>query len=318
MFAEISPHVELVQILLYLANLQDKTCQYLNNRYYVDSIDEWFGQYRSDEAVMLTRQMITKRYFYHIKPLRAIFQLESILSDAQNEYYEWAVAVKKFTEKTDFDSFFQSQRSFYDEILKRVNNCDLEAWVAFIEKYFRQKPDGFKLIVCPIAGNYGFTLEIENKETSFTVRCMPYCNDNGEYDWDFAAFAKSIAHEYAHCFVNRTVENNQVRLDGHNCFFEKHKNIPRFYNTKYAVINEYFVRAFQIRFMEINNEWFPDFCISEEYRVQKEMFIFLERFIEALKQFEAGEQAFSDYYIEHIDIILECTDAEQFLEVSNE
>ncbi len=305
MVAVISPHVELVQILLYLANLQDKTCQYLNNRYYVDSIDEWFGQFRNDEAVMLTRQMITKRYFYHIKPLRAIFQFESILSDAQNEYYEWAVAVKNFTEKTGFDSFFQSQRSFYDEILNRVNNCDLEAWVAFIEKYFRQKPDDFKLIVCPIAGNYGFTLEIENKETSFTVRCMPYCNDNGEYDWDFAAFAKSIAHEYAHCFVNYTVEKNKNRLALHNVFFEKHRKIPHFYNTEYAIINEYFVRAFQIRFMEINQKWFPDFCVSEEYRRQKEIFVYLDRFISALRLFEQSTQSFYDFYIEQIDKILE-------------
>ena len=305
MLAEISPQVELVQILLYLADLQDKTCQYLNNRHYVDSIDRWFGQFRNDEAVMLTRQLITTRYFYHIKPLRAIFQLESILPDAQNEYYGWAAAVKKFTEKTDFDSFIQSQRPFYDEILNRVNKCDLEKWVVFIEKYFRQKPDDFKLIICPIAGNYGFTLENEDKEISYTVRCMPYCNDNGIYEWDFASFAKSIAHEYAHCFVNRTVEKNQSILAGHSNFFEEHKNIPRFYNTKNAVINEYFVRAFQIRFIEINKEWFPDFCISEEYRIQKEMFIYLERFISALKRFEEGTQSFSEFYIEHIENILE-------------
>ena len=305
MLAEISPRVELVQILLYLADLQDKTCQYLNNRHYVDSIDRWFGQFRTDEAVMLTRQLITKRYFFHIKPLRAIFQLESILSDEKNEYYEWGKAVKSFAETTGFDSFFKANDHFYDEILNRVNNCDLKTWVDFIEKYFRQKPDDFKLIICPIAGNYGFTLTNENKEISYTVRCMPYCNDDGIYEWDFASFAKSIAHEYAHCFVNRTVEENQSMLAGYINFFEEHKNIPRFYNTKYAVINEYFVRAFQIRFMEINKEWFPEFSISEEYRMQKEMFIYLERFISALKRFEDRDQSFSDYYIEQIDKILE-------------
>lgn len=304
MLAEISPQVELVQVILYLADRQDKTCQYLNNRIYVDSIEKWFGRFKNHKAVLLTQQLITKQSFFHIKPLRAIFRLETILSDAQNEYYEWGTTVKSFADETGFDAFFKSHRSFYEEILNYVNNCDLEKWVDFIEKYFRQKPDDFKLIVCPIAGNYGFTLEENNTKTSYTVRCMPYCDNNGVCDWDIASFAKSIAHEYAHCFVNNAVEKNKGTLTLHNNFFEKHRKVPHFYNTKYAVINEYFVRAFQIRFMEINKEWFPDFCISEEYRMQKEMFIYLERFINALKLFEEGTQSFYDFYIEQIDKIL--------------
>ncbi len=261
-------------------------------------------KFKNHKAVIFTRQLVIKRSFCHIKPLRAILQLEDILTDAQNEYYEWSKAVKAFVADTDFDSFFRSQSCFYGEILNRVNNCALDIWVDFIEKYFRQKPDDFKLIVCPIAGNYGFTLEKKNKKTAYTVRCMPYCDSGGAYDWNFTSFAKSIAHEYAHCFVNHTVEENKNILALHNGFFEKHRNIPRFYNTEYAVINEYFVRAFQIRFMEINKKRFPDFCISEEIRMQKETFIYLEQFICALKQFEQKAQSFSAFYIENIDEIL--------------
>lgn len=304
MLAEISPKVELVQILLYLADRQDKTCQYLNNSFYVDSIEKWFLQFKNHEAVLLTRQLIAKKSFYHIKPLRAILGLEDIFVDVKNEYYEWGKAVKAFVADTEFDSFFKSQSSFYAEILNHVNNCALNTWVDFIEKYFRQKPDDFKLIVCPIAGNYGFTLEKKDKKTAYTVRCMPYCDDSGAYDWNFTLFAKSIAHEYAHCFVNNVVEENKNILALHKDFFEKHRKIPNFYNTEYAVINEYFVRAFQIRFMEINKKWFPDFCLSEEYRMQKEIFVYLDRFISALRIFEESSQSFSDFYIKQIDKIL--------------
>ena len=38
MLAEISSRVELVQVLLYLADRQEKTYQYLNNKIYVGSI----------------------------------------------------------------------------------------------------------------------------------------------------------------------------------------------------------------------------------------------------------------------------------------
>ena len=231
--AEISPQIELVQVLLYLAEQQDRTCQYLNNRAYVYSIKNRFSKFKNHNAVILTKQLVMKRSFYHIKPLRAILQLEDILTDAKNEYFEWGEAVKAFVEDTDFDSFFKSQSCFYREILDHVNNCTLDAWVGFIENYFRQKPDDFKLIICPIAGNYGFTLEKNNLKTAYTVRCMPYCDDNGEYLWDFASFAKSIAHEYAHCFVNNIVEANQSKLACHRDFFEKHQKIPHFYNTDY-------------------------------------------------------------------------------------
>ena len=47
MLAEISLRVELVQVLLYLADRQDKTYQYLNNKIYVDSVEKWFGRFLS-------------------------------------------------------------------------------------------------------------------------------------------------------------------------------------------------------------------------------------------------------------------------------
>ena len=304
MLAEISYQIELVQVLLYLAERQEKTCQYLKNRAYIDAINKWFLPFKCHRAVLLTRQFIMERSFFHIKPLRAVQRLEEILSDPQNEYYEWSMAVRAFEKDSDFTSFFKKQSPFYEEILNQVNSCALDLWIDFIENYFRQKPDEFKLIICPIAGNYGFTLEKNNKKTAYTVRCMPYCDDNGEYVWNFASFAKSIAHEYAHCFVNNTVESNQSRLVSHRDFFEQHKKIPHFYNTDYAVINEYFVRAFQIRFMEINRELFSNFDLLAEYRMQKEMFVYLDRFISALKFFEESAQPFSDFYIEQIDKIL--------------
>jgi hypothetical protein len=113
-----------------------------------------------------------------------------------------------------------------------------------------------------------------------------------------------IAHEYAHCFVNPIVEEHKDKLQAYKAFFEKHTNMPRFYNTDYAVINEYFVRAFQIRFMEQNKTLFPDFDIEEEYKRQRESFIYIDRFIEALKEFEKGKQSFAEFYTECIDDIL--------------
>ena len=111
-------------------------------------------------------------------------------------------------------------------------------------------------------------------------------------------FAKGIAHEYAHCFVNPTVEAHKYILKNLDTFFKSHKNMSNAYNVDYAVMNEYWVRAFAIRLMEQNQHIFPDFNITEEYQRQKESFIYIEKFVELLMKFEQSELTFDGFYLQ--------------------
>lgn len=47
---------------------------------------------------------------------------------------------------------------------------------------------------------------------------MPKYDKDGNYTWEFDYFAKGIAHEYAHCFVNPTVEAHVDILSRHRFF----------------------------------------------------------------------------------------------------
>lgn len=304
MNAEINRNVELVQVLLYLSKQQQKTYQVLGNIEYTTAIDAWFVPFAEHPAVRETRELILKDHFVHIKPLRAILCLDDICVDASHKLHRWAGAVKSFIEDTRFDAFFAQQRGYYDWILDHVHSCRLDLWVAFIEQYFRSRPDDFRLIICPIAGNYGFTLEQDGKQTAYTVRLEPLYDEQGAPVWDWDGFAKGVAHEYAHCFVNPVVEAHTDLLTAGKAFFARHKNIPQFYNVDYAVINEYFVRAFQIRFMEQNRLLFPTFDIGKEYAYQKNMFVEMDRFLSALRKFEAGKESFSDFYVREIGRII--------------
>lgn len=304
MKARIDRSVEVVQILLFLSEQQDKTYQCTNNRPYTAAISQWFAPYKDHSSVKLTRQLVQTKHFFHIEPLRAILSLDSIITDAYHPLYDWSIAVNEFITTSQFDAFFESQQPYYTWILEHINTLDTDTWINFIENYFKQKPDEFHLIICPLAGNYGFTMEQKNKSISYTVRFAPKYDENGNHSWNFDFFAKGVAHEYAHCFVNPTVDANKETLSEHRDFFESHKNIPNFYNTNYAIINEYFVRAFQIRFMELNKSLFPDFNIVEEYELQKKSFIYIDRFLDALKKFEVCSKSFYEFYNEHIDCIL--------------
>lgn len=305
MKAEIKKDIELVQILLYLSEQQEKNFQCINNKVYTSDISAWFAPYKNHPAIQLTKNLICDKNFVHIKPLQAILSLQEIVSNEEHTLHDWGLAVLRFKEDTGFDAFYESQKEYYQWILNHINSCDFDTWIGFIDTYFRQKPDAFKLIICPLAGNYGFSMEENGKRIAYTVRFAPKYDKNGCPHWDFDFFAKGIAHEYAHCFVNPVVESYVTLLKKHSSFFAKHLSVPNFYNTDYAVINEYFVRAFQIRFMECNRTLFPNFDIAKEYESQREAFLFIDRFVAALRDFEASKFNFTEFYLTQIEQLLQ-------------
>ncbi len=290
----VSEQIELVQVLLYLSDRQERVIQNVHNKIYSEAISAFFHRYKNHKAVIMTKKLIDKNNFIHIKPLRAILSLEQIAMEEKHDLYEWAISVKEFIVDADFHTFYLNQSDYYEWILDNIKQCNFDFLIAYIEQYFRQKPEEFKLIICPIAGNYGFNI----RNVSYTVKCMPYYDDNQKPRWEFDLFAKGIAHEYAHCFVNPTVEAHKCLLKNIDTFFKRHKNMLHAYNVDYAVMNEYWVRAFAIRFMEQNQRLFPDFDITAEYQRQKESFIYIEKFVELLKEFEQTELLFEDFYID--------------------
>lgn len=304
MEAEINKNIELVQVLLFLSEQQEKTIQCINNRTYTAAISKWFAPYKNHPAVQITKDLIHKENFIHIRPLQAILTLNKITADREHPLHTWGTAVADFQDASDFNAFFESQTNYYRWILDHIASCDFDTWVGFIDSYFRQKPNEFRLIICPIAGNYGFSMEENGTNVAYTVRFEPKYDDNGTPYWNLDFFAKGIAHEYAHCFVNPVVEAHVDLLKKHPDFFARHNDIPNFYNTDYAVINEYFVRAFQIRFMERNKVLFPSFDIEKEYEYQRKAFLFIDKFVETLQEFEASDVSFLEFYLERIEGIL--------------
>lgn len=301
---EINKQIELIQVLLYLADMQDYTRQVISNKTYCRVIDKYFAPFREHAAVKLTRRKIREEAFFHIRPLCAVLALDALIRDEGDPQHDWALQVQQFIRDTDFDYFFKTQSDYYNWIKQAIGACNFDGWISCIETYFRQKPARFHLIICPIAGNYGFSMPEKRGAVSYVVRCMPYYNEDGIPLWDFDAFAKGIAHEYGHCFVNPVVEAHREILCKYRSFFERHTNIPAAYNVDYAVMNEYWVRAFAIRFMEKNEPFFPAFDITAEYRRQRESFIYIDSFVELLKDFEQCCLPFETYYLRNIENII--------------
>ena len=114
MKAEINHNLELVEILLYLADRQSRTVQILESSYYISKIDEYFEKYKTHVAIALTQKLIDKQNFIHINPIRAILAIDDILSDNTNRLYEWATAVIDFVAVSRFDDFILKMSSYYN------------------------------------------------------------------------------------------------------------------------------------------------------------------------------------------------------------
>lgn len=300
---EVNKKVELIQVILYLADRQDRTKQVVDNPDYIPHIKQYFHSFSDHKAVLLTRELIDKHSFIHIKPLRAVLNIDNIIEDTLNPLYNWACAVLCFCEDTNFNTFFENNTDYYEMIINTVKSFHVDKWVSFTEEYFKSSFDTFNLILCPVAGNYGFTLDVPAENNVYTVSCMPYYDEVGEKLWYPDYFAKGVAHEFAHCFVNPVVEGHLDILSEITGFFNAHKNMYDSYNVNYAVMNEYFVRAFAIRFMEFFKDDYPDFDIYEEMKRQRSVFIYIDKFIELLKEFETLSESFEQFYLKAIRMI---------------
>ena len=78
MMPTVSEQVELVQVLLYLSDRQERVMQHLNNKIYSEAISSFFQKYKNHKAVIKTKKQIDNNNFILIKPLRAILSLEQI------------------------------------------------------------------------------------------------------------------------------------------------------------------------------------------------------------------------------------------------
>ena len=294
MKAEINRNLELVEILLYLSEKQSRPAQVLENSYYVSRIDEYFGKYKSHTAVALTQKLIDEQNFIHIKPIRAILSLDKILSDNTNRLYEWATAVIDFVAVSHFDNFIFLLSSYYNMIIQKVEGFNIEKCINFTREYFKGSNEPFHLFICPFAGNYGFVLD----GISNVVRCLPY-DENGNINTVYTnRLISGIAHEYAHCFVNPVIEKYKIKLHEYEDFFAEHKNMYTAYNVDYAVMNEYFAISYTIRYRQIFRDDFPDYDeYYKDFERAKKPFIYFDKFIKFLIEYEQSNLAFEEFYL---------------------
>jgi len=104
--------------------------------------------------------------------------------------------------------------------------------------------------------------------------------------------------------VNPVVEKHKDRLKDLPEFFKAHTNMMNYYNVDYAVMNEYFVRAYSVIFMRKFKADFPGFDEAANIERHKQWFIYIDEFIKRLEEYERCVLSFEEFYLSKLDEII--------------
>lgn len=96
---EVNKKLELVEILLLLADRQQKTAQKLENKYYTAKIYGYFKEHLMHDAVIMTQKLIDEQNFIHIPPIQAILSLDSIRNNPEHTLHDWERLAMSYMEE---------------------------------------------------------------------------------------------------------------------------------------------------------------------------------------------------------------------------
>ena len=93
-YPQVNYNSELIQTVIYLADVKDKTRQNIGNRFYCEEIDRRFENYRDHAAVSATRNLIRNMNFNYTRPHIAAVRFNELLC-GNDELTEWAKQIRE-------------------------------------------------------------------------------------------------------------------------------------------------------------------------------------------------------------------------------
>jgi len=315
----IDPRMEL------LSTVQLLSSYFAINRdvFYSKEIVNYFEPFSSQEAVAMT-DSLQKYGFVFDAPVSYMMYLsqlpelktQSTFSDlllqrsgGRDNLEQYRKSIKQFAEIPDFETFWNSKLSFYNQILDMtVSNMTEIDLVKSLEDYFNETKESYNVVVTPaFMGGYGFEVPgADGKNniyacisTASTKDSIPYLNANHLMSF--------VWHEFAHPFVNPLADKYADRVSTLEKLYEPIQDAMS--NQAYTLwkicVNEHIVRAVGVRLREL---YFDSQRAKRliDYELSYG-FIYIEPLIEKLKEFENKRDrdniTFSEFYPELLDVL---------------
>ena len=315
----IDPRMELLTTIQLLANypIIDRNLSYSKD------IMKYFKSFSSQEAVIMTDSLFQKYGFSYDAPVSVMLylsqppELEQRItftdymirrSGGGDNLEQYRKSIKQFAEISDFETFWNSKISLYNQILDltiaEIGAIDL---VKTLENYFNETQESYNITISPsFAGGFGPRIPGNDGKlniygclsTTDIKDDIPYLTEKGlrNYIW----------HEWGHSFVNPLTEKYNDRVESTNKLYDPIEKIMSKYAYKNwsTCVNEHIIRAIHVRLLELHlGSQKAKIMLDDELGLH---YIYIEPLIEKLKDFEKQRDkkgvAFSEFYPELLNV----------------
>ena len=317
----IDPRIELLASIHSLSSNRDLVNRDLS---YSKDIINYFKAFSSHESVKLTESLRQEYGFSYDAPVGFMAYLSQPAELEQQIPYsdyllgrsgkgdnleKYRKSIKHFSEISNFEAFWNSKISFYNQILDMtIANMEGKDLVKVLENYYNETQESYNIIITPaFMGGKGATISgIDGKDNIYAFVSTTNMKDNIPY-LDLNSLYYYVWHEFGHSYVNPLTEKHANRVNSTNKLFDpiKDEMSKQHYPNWSTCVNEHIIRAVQIRLLELNlGVQQSNALLNNEIRNR---FIYIEPLIEKLKDFEnrrdKNHLTFSEFYPELLNVL---------------
>ncbi|WP_297490238.1 DUF4932 domain-containing protein [Thermococcus sp.] len=276
---EIDPRVELIQIIYFIANpkwYQERVSPYLvpaASRYpYLGDVAEYFGNYTNATAVRMVPRMVEEGVAYDAIPEFALHLNPVNFSKAMNwsdmlQYRPWlnttlldefAGAVARFANETDFWKFYNEHRAFYNETLRRFEEGNGETILnvtRFEESFFGENASSWTIVPLTLMSRGGYGLHMNRNGGKYIHAFLGFgdVKDGIPIVYLSGDGITFLVHEFAHSFVNPAVDEYYSLFQPYESLYDpvREKLSMMAYTNFRIMLYETFVRAVEVYYLNV-------------------------------------------------------------------
>ncbi len=261
----VNPALEFLGVIFVLSNF--KLNKIRTNKKYIELVKKQFIQFENHEVITTFKSLLknnTFKYdapvelmlniFYKVKPSTELLQRANLTS---TEYKKLVNQINDFVCVSDFNNFFENNKSYYLHNLKQFKTDMLKfnpEQYLFEFLGLSSKKLNVTLMFGITTSNYGINV---NKNLYCCARPYKETRFDGEIDYAYNLpyTTTLILHEFAHSFINPLTDKyKNVIKQINESKFKKAFDCNSYGTHKETVINESIIRAIECKFVEDNFE----------------------------------------------------------------
>lgn len=320
-FVSVDPRLELLAVAQHFTSWADDHHTNLDFNY-PDEVESYFSLFSNHAAITKCQELRNIGFTYdapvnyilfHDNPpdLTRLVPYSDYLigrSAGEENLNDFTDKLKTFSLETDFMSFYDDHRIFYDKMLTLIFNVlGDKNYIDLIEQYYGESKYRYTIIPVPLfdGGAYGVRVDLPEGQYVYHVMGPTGLKSNVPTFGSESGFKHLLLHEFSHSFVNHVTDIYINDINKSSILFEpiKEQMKNQAYNSWYVCVNEHLVRINVIRIRVISEgEGIKQDLLNFE---KSKGFIYITQLDTLMQRYESNRSEFpkyEDFYPEIVNL----------------